>query len=71
MEYQVSTSLSLKDIVYQRVYEYLESQERRISIEELLQYLIETNIESKRFLAKEDLKLPAGGMSTGTHPINQ
>ncbi|MCH8908038.1 MAG: hypothetical protein IH840_13200, partial [Candidatus Heimdallarchaeota archaeon] len=61
MEYQTSISVPLEDMVYQRVYEFVESKERKVLVEEILPYLLETSIEAKRFLAKEDQNLPAGG----------
>ena len=59
--YQSTISLPLEDLVYQRVYEYVKSQKRIVVVEELLPYLLRTSIESKRFIASEDLKLPSGG----------
>lgn len=58
---QSDSSLPLEDLVYQRVYEYVKSQNRLILVEELLPYLVSTCVECKRFLASEDLKLPSGG----------
>ncbi|MCH8908976.1 MAG: hypothetical protein IH840_17975 [Candidatus Heimdallarchaeota archaeon] len=61
MEYQTSISVPLEDMVYQRVYESVESKERKVTVEEILPYLLQTSTEAKRFLAKEDQNLPAGG----------
>lgn len=61
MNYQSAVSLPLEDLVYQRVYEYVKSQNRVIIVEELLPYLVHTSIECKRFIASEDLKIPSGG----------
>ncbi|OLS24819.1 MAG: hypothetical protein HeimC2_21250 [Candidatus Heimdallarchaeota archaeon LC_2] len=60
-EYQTSISLPLEDIVYQQVFEFVESKERIVAVEEILPYLSETSLECKRYIAKEDQKLPAGG----------
>lgn len=61
INYQNDISLPLEDLVYQRAYEYVKSQNREITVEELLPYLVSTSIECKRFIASEDLKLPSGG----------
>ena len=58
---QSEVTLQLEDLVYQRAYEYVKSQNRIVLVEEILPYLISTGVECKRYLASEDLKLPSGG----------
>lgn len=61
MSYQNSISVPLEDLVQERVYEYVKSQKWVIMVEELIDYLVSSCIECKRYITREDLKIPSGG----------
>ncbi|MCY3414885.1 MAG: hypothetical protein INQ03_24760 [Candidatus Heimdallarchaeota archaeon] len=59
-KYQSSSGLPVEDLVYQRVFEYVRSQERMISADEVISYLLKSCVECRRYLAAEEQKIPGG-----------